>query len=737
MSRSKAALGLIIVAFAVVVFWSCSWQGRGILVLVGTGAAAVVAIQRRNPILEYLYFCRFPIIMGLVLVLGPFLAVFAAPLILKNLFVLDFGELVVVTALTFLLSTIVVFTFGLIAGLAHVRFQVRELKAPSWFGARPLRIGSWVFLLLLSMPMVGVTVALSTERSPWMRLLAVWLGSIVTAFFASGVLLLRGYLVRGGSGMDLPFQPKWKAFESVRKMKAPDFAQQIGQRAAGYLARVPGCQTGYLEPDGRLSPGHGAATILALATVLVYGLGFQFLRPDQPWVEIPAIAYVLMLLIFAALFLPAASFFLDRFRVPVVLLILFCSFLSYNVSNLDHYYELSPEVADFNPGKDDPQQILRSWRSRFEAGEEPVLVAVAASGGGITASLWTAQVLAGLEQDMPGFARSVHVISAVSGGGVGSMYFADAYTEHGPPAGEDLERIIEAAGRSSLAATTWGIVYPDLWRGLSLPFLGEGLHDRGWAMEQMWRRHLRNREATLSSWRKDVLQGRRPAVLFNATICETGSPFVLSPVHTPGDGVRRFGELYGKRDLPVVTAARLSATFPWVSPITRARTDKDGYHLADGGYYDNFGVLRVVDWLSDEDFLKEYWRLGGRKILFIQIRASDPEQEKTTPKEGAGWLYATLGPIETMFKVRTPLQEFRNRSLLNSVKHRWTSRGGQWGEAVFSLSTQAPLSWHLSEDQHNAIRGYWNSERSRSQVLKIRSFLPPRSEPAITLAAGG
>jgi hypothetical protein len=53
-------------------------------------------------------------------------------------------------------------------------------------------------------------------------------------------------------------------------------------------------------------------------------------------------------------------------------------------------------------------------------------VVVAASGGGITASLWTARVLTALQGEVgTDFTRSIRLISSVSGGSVGTMYFLD------------------------------------------------------------------------------------------------------------------------------------------------------------------------------------------------------------------------------------------------------------------------------------------------------------------------
>jgi hypothetical protein len=102
-------------------------------------------------------------------------------------------------------------------------------------------------------------------------------------------------------------------------------------------------------------------------------------------------------------------------------------------------------------------------------------------------------------------------------------------------------------------------------------------------------------------------------------------------------------DLYPAWDLPITSAARLSATFPWISPIARPAVgtvdDRIAYHLADGGYFDNHGVATAVDFLRTvkrelapairelapaiEENPDDRPRRVRLKILLIQIRAAE------------------------------------------------------------------------------------------------------------------
>src|SRR6185369_11426684 len=152
----------------------------------------------------------------------------------------------------------------------------------------------------------------------------------------------------------------------------------------------------------------------------------------------------------------------------------------------------------------------------------------------------------------PKFTDNLRLVSAVSGGSVGSMFFLNAFTSAGlsPQA---LPGIV-AAGRSSVNGDVWwGLAYPDLGRTL-IPFpsvLVRPTIDRGWSLEQGWRRSLglaENGGPTMNQWRADVANGWRPAVAFNAMVVETGTRAVLATYGIPGTP--------GTQDLASVTDHR-------------------------------------------------------------------------------------------------------------------------------------------------------------------------------------
>ena len=166
-------------------------------------------------------------------------------------------------------------------------------------------------------------------------------------------------------------------------------------------------------------------------------------------------------------------------------------------------------------------------------GDERTLVVVCASGGGIQAAGWTVQVLTGLQKKLgTSFTRAIGLISSTSGGSVGSRYFLDRFGDQGcpPPDEESLEKIFKSATEDSLGAVGWGLAYPDLFRAIGLPFLVNKYSDRAEAMEIDWQRHLTNPKNTLADWRKQILDGKIPIPVFNATLVEDGRRFLITPM---------------------------------------------------------------------------------------------------------------------------------------------------------------------------------------------------------------
>ncbi len=427
---------------------------------------------------------------------------------------------------------------------------------------------------------------------------------------------------------------------------------------------VPRNEPGYLDTErGTIQERHLFAAYqfgLALFAYVVYCVAsFLDIEFSGGHFLVPTLSLVLVMLTLGCWGLAGIAFFLDRYRVPLLVPLAVLAFTSGRFPESDYFYQGLARPANLTaPTPLTAADIIAKHESGPDAGTPIILVAT--TGGGIQASGWTARVLTGLNEAIAlgngGFSHHVRLISAVSGGSVGAMYFAAAY-ENGAVSKDKAAGIVANAEESSLDQVTWGLAYPDLVFGLMPALKGIGVSggavrtsdsgaifiDRGRMLEASWRRRLPAAQAdsTLLGWENDAALGIRPAVIFNSTLVETGDRYLLSstgflePTANKArieqyEGRWEFSKLYPDSDLRVRTAARLSATFPYVTPAARMlRNDKshskDGRfyrpepHAVDGGYYDNYGMASLLDWLNNG--LSAVPALHP-KVMIIEIRAA-------------------------------------------------------------------------------------------------------------------
>ena len=407
--------------------------------------------------------------------------------------------------------------------------------------------------------------------------------------------------------------------------------------------------------------------LLSSAAVLFCGAIFYAWYHSSPD-RFPTLASVLLIVVLLGWGLCAASFFLDRYRIPVLTLLILAAVLPRAVcpslfygNQEDHYLSTAPLSGD--PGVPTPGQMLLDRLNLAEDDGRPLIV-VTSTGGGLHASAWTARILETLTEQLPAadqesFRRHVLLMSTVSGSSFAEAYYLEelqqAENEHRSP---NLHKVVIASQCSSLEAVGWGLLYYDLTKAM-VPFLGwvnpssgngDLSHsplgkDRTWALRRGMQRNVNSGycydsaydnatdkrlpdvPAKLSLlerlWPQQTGESRAPtlanmraseaipAFTMNTTTVEGGDRFLLANYRLPS---YRIGPLEGPpaesfldlklhdgqfADLPLATAAQLSATFPYVSSaarIPRTYSIKSA-HFVDGGYYDNDGTSSMIEFL--------------------------------------------------------------------------------------------------------------------------------------------
>jgi hypothetical protein len=668
------------------------------------------------------------------------------------------GEILVVAMLAALTAAGLQMTFRLVQLYSQQRFGVRATASPL----------TWRVVFMwqaLSLPIVGTAWWLSAcdaaivSRS-LVRELAAFGGAAAAGYGLAFVLLQVAARVRVASvrpehaadAVLLPFMSTPPRPDGEPPTMARFLAPVTGFFETRAAKLPPTAGAGYVDPKtGRILPGH--LTLLAFVATLsfVYVAGWFLFSPLGRF-QLPPLAYVLFVVLVAALVTSGAAFFLDKFRVPLLTVLLVWVVLASLLGGTDHEFpvqshlDAAPAVARAIERADAHQ------RASGGPGDGPIVV-VAAAGGGIRQAAWTTRVLTGLtELYGEAFSANLRLISGVSAGSVGALPFLNAYTETSPPRG-DLLPLLHVSETSASGDIWWGLVYGDAVRVvISYPprRLFPRTLDRGWALEQALQRasgFQRVPPPTLSGWRRDVGAGWRPAVAFNATVVETGERAVLatyevprppaSPPATPRpsdratatDGTLDASEVTGGHDLSVFTAARLSSSFPYVTPVARLdQADQDHgdkramRHLADGGYWDNTGMVSAIEWLTAAGVL------GHRRVLVVQVA---PATLGVPIVRDRAWVWQSIAPLSTLVSVRTDAESAYNTLDIKTMKDRWGD--GLVFATIRDPATDASLGWHLSRREKSDLELAWRNKAANPcgpELSAITAFLENPSSPS-------
>jgi hypothetical protein len=494
-----------------------------------------------------------------------------------------------------------------------------------------------------------------------------------------------------------------------------------------------------------------AISLLFIATV------YAFVVP-RVGESISPVGYFLVLLIALVWILGFIEFHLPvRGISPIFMLTIFLvayAFLGASIGS-NHFVFLTfpglensiQNVSIDAKAKDDQNQSL--FANQKTNGN---LVVVAVSGGGILSASWSTYWLYQLLNARPELACEIKLFSTASGGSVGMAHYLASLkmksdrgdlplcqAENNAEINQNeylnsAETAYQKSTVSSLSSVTHAMAYSDLWRALSagkIRLLGN-LGDRGNKLENAWRQEATGSPNPQEAYRVGsfvtaIKDGIIPAFIFNSTILETGERVMITPLDFTEDQLhaKMISETLtgGKSqvDLDLFTAARLSATFPFVTPAAKAdmicpENIEDplqktcNYHFLDGGYADNFGIQSTLDFLRN--VLEKDRGKSIKRVLIIEMRLTNFKNEDNKPEPVNAFAADLYGPVKGFLNSGfIQGQIARNDIGLDNFIRDWKDK-----MAIEVLTIQppkdvaGPLSWHLPVSQEEALfgkRGSW------------------------------
>ncbi|HEV3310495.1 MAG TPA: patatin-like phospholipase family protein, partial [Chloroflexota bacterium] len=190
-----------------------------------------------------------------------------------------------------------------------------------------------------------------------------------------------------------------------------------------------------------------------------------------------------------------------------------------------------------------------------------------------------------------------------------------------------------------------------------------------------------------------------------SALCEIDVPY--------GSGVRRLSrpaiEFYkifpeARATFQVCTAARLAASFPFVSPALFLPTEPKR-RVVDAGYYDNYGVDLAAEWVyhNSQDISTHC-----SSVLFLETRAyaNEADRQSLFSSDDGGFIRGLSSPLSAVMTMRERSPWYRNDERLRGMGDLFAERHKAPRFVVseyVELDGTAPLGWSMTERQRDEI----------------------------------
>ena len=351
----------------------------------------------------------------------------------------------------------------------------------------------------------------------------------------------------------------------------------------------------------------------------------------------------------------------------------------------------------------DRQSLPENCKQKQNAAADYPIILVAAEGGGMRAAYFTDLVLEELRARSSEFEKHLFLIVGVSGGSVGAAAYAAALhaglpkpvdAAHAPDVmalQEDfLSPTIRALFPGDFLARFWpgsGLAGLDRARGLETAFSGAFAENTSHLVADKRKADLHKVGFQEIYSPGSVLNV--PALMLMTTDVSSGHRMAVSHVKMPDPpeqdpkqdqaDCRPRGDLAAtvqttdftprlwtlseempKKDLPLDTAAILSARFPFISPAGRLPCNGSPRRFVDGGYFENSGTTTVLDVIAA---VRKHVAAAKAKLFVLRIensRAFAGEDGSIVP---AGAFSEIMSPVRAMLHTRQARAELAVENL--------------------------------------------------------------------------
>lgn len=403
--------------------------------------------------------------------------------------------------------------------------------------------------------------------------------------------------------------------------------------------------------------------------------------------------------------------------------------------------------------------ILENWRKKFGVGEKPKMVFICASGGGKRAALWTLTALQTADSLSQGrLIDHSMLITGASGGLIGASYFRESVLRQklGEPVDPHSPMHREKISTDNLNPLIFSLLANDLFVGFTR-FEYEGhsyLRDRGYTFEEQLNIDTEEMmDKTISDYHDAEADALIPMMILSPTIVNDGRKLYISaqPVAYMNAEIMNFPDYtnyklsgvdfqllfedHGGPSLRFLSALRMNATFPYITPNTTLPTHPP-IRIMDAGISDNFGLSDAVRFLySFRDWIAD----NTSGVIFLSIRDS-PKLTPIVEEPGNTIIDDMTQPIASVYNNFENFQDITNDNLvgyartwfrapIDRVDIQYTPMSYvpilQNMDSIRQHSTRASLSWRLTTREKKGVIETMNSETNRAAIRRVVDLLTP------------
>ncbi|HEX5171827.1 MAG TPA: patatin-like phospholipase family protein [Cyclobacteriaceae bacterium] len=402
-------------------------------------------------------------------------------------------------------------------------------------------------------------------------------------------------------------------------------------------------------------------------------------------------------------------------------------------------------------------KILNTWRNKFDSLDKPKLVFICASGGGKRAALWAMTALQTADSlTEGGLMKNTMLITGASGGLIGASYFRELKLRQSE--GQDVnpyaQRHLWRLSTDNLNPLIFSLLANDLFVGFTrYEYNGHYYRrDRSYTFEEQLNQITGGLlDKPLSAYREPEQHALIPMMIITPTVVTDGRKLYISAqpssymnsdllaysyyenAKISGVDFQGLFRDHGGENLRFLSALRMGATFPYITPNTTLPTEPPIY-IMDAGISDNFGLSDAVRFLYA---FKDWIEKNTSGVIFFSIRDS-PKISTINRKNSQTILDDFSQPISNVYNNFENFQDIGNDLLIGFGESWFNGKIDRIDieyqaetyvnilnemDSIRQNNARASLSWRLTTREKHGIINNINTSSNRQQLERLKQLL--------------